>query len=386
MENNNGTIKFKKGSKVVELIQKMGSKNRQEANAALDIFAAFIGPVIQLVVEQAPVISNLYETEGFVEGTTPSLPLDVYYDVRGRDYIQVWSQALPGGLATNEIKGLSEMFVPTYELNSAVSFDKKYARESRLDVVAASMTRMAQEILVGQELISANVMLAGLAQSRYDSGSGNLDTIQITSSNSAGAFTLDDFNTILVLLSRIRPSTIFAGTPVNGNAVNVIVGSPEFCAFVRSIAYQPVNTRNGATVTQGASSLAAPESVREMVWSTAGIPSFFGVDIVQAYEFGVNKRYNTVFSKYMGSQTFPGYAGVGTQTFSPTTQQVVMFMNTVNAKALVRMVEEDSTSGGRVVTQPDDSFNFRSNKLGFYSNVKEGRVVLDGRYACGLVI
>ena len=376
---NYGKISIKPGSEAAKLITQLGSKNKLESIAAQEAFAAFIGPVIQMVVEQAPVISNLYSTETFLEGTAPSLPLDVYYDIKDRNFINVWTQSIAGGLATSEVKGLDEMYVNVYELDSAVSMPKKYAREARLNVVAATMARMAQEILIKQEINSASILLKASADARYDAtGNGLLDTPQVIRSQASNVFSLDEFNRLITLLARARPSWA-GGSPVDGNAVTHLVLSPEMVEQIRSIAYQPVNTRSGAVTTSGATSLAAPESIRADMWKTAGLPSFFGVELVQAWEYGVGRKYNTLFKKYAGATTYAGVA------FDPTTEEVITALALNNNMSLVKLVEQDA-GGGTVQVLPDDQWGMRADKVGFYSKVREGRVILDQRNIGSVIV
>jgi hypothetical protein len=381
-----GDIKIKRDSEVAKLITQLGSKNKTESLAAAEAFAAFIGPVIQTVLEQAPVIANLYETETFLEGTAPSLPLDVYFDVKDRNFINVWTQSIAGGLATSEVKGLSEMFVSTYNLDSAVSMPKKYAREARLNVVAATLTRMAQEILVKQEINSASILLKALADGRYDADSDGTDeAFQVIRSQTANQFSLDEFNRLITLLGRMKGSWWANGTPTGGaQGITHLVGSLEFLEQIRSIAYQPVNTRSGAVDTSGASSLAAPDNVRSMVWQTAGIPSFFGVEIVPSWELGVSRRYNTLFKKYAGASAYQGYGQSGTAVFDPATEELVMALNLNGGKSLVKLVEEGSGSS-TVKSGADDQWSIRSDKVGFFTETNEGRVCLDSRGIAGLL-
>ena len=157
-------ITLKRTPEQVELIQAMGSKNRDTAYEAQVALAEFIGPVINEVVNQAPTISNLFTPLQFNADDSPSIPLDVYYDVSDEDYINVYSTHAPGGLPTNQVTPThSEMKVATYKLDTAVSFDKKYASRSRLDVVSKTFTRAAQEIMLKQERTSANLLLGALA-------------------------------------------------------------------------------------------------------------------------------------------------------------------------------------------------------------------------------
>ena len=89
-------ITLKRTQEQIELIQAMGSKNRDTAYEAQVALAEFIGPVINEVVNNAPTLSNLFTPLNFNMDDNPSIPLDIYYDVSDEDYIKVWSQNAPG--------------------------------------------------------------------------------------------------------------------------------------------------------------------------------------------------------------------------------------------------------------------------------------------------
>lgn len=364
-------ISIAQDAEVSKMIKQLASRNRAEFDAAMEAVAAFIGDVILNVVDQAPVISNLFQTVTYNEGTAPSLPLDVYYDIRDRNYIQVWSQSAPGGLATNQVHGLNELMVSTYEVDSAVSMLKKYAKEGRLDVLAATIERMAGEFLVKQETDSANIISAALGQATYTPVGGGAAVPQGIRVGTANYFGLDDFNRMITLLQRIRPSWV-GGTPMGGNVVSHLVGSPEFHEQLRSIAYQPQNTRDGKLTTSGASSIAAPEAIRGQVFDAVGNPTFYGVELINAYEMGVGQPYNTLFANYIGSTQ------VGGSAFTNASDEVVWSLAlSQNRRALTRLVQ--TGEAGTLQVMPDDSFSMRSEKIGFYSKLTEGRVVLDSR-------
>lgn len=366
-------ISIKEDAELSVLLKSLASRNKAEFEQAMEAMAAFIGDVILAVVEQAPVVSNLFSTVTYNEGTSPTLPLDVYYDVRDRNYLQVWTQGMPGGLATNFVHGMNELPVSVYELDSALSMSKRYARDARLDVLAAAIERMAQEILVQQEKTSANVISAVLGQALYTPRGSTVQIPQGLRTATAGTFQLDDFNKIITLLQRIRPSWV-GGTPVGGNVISHLCGSPEFMEQIRSMAYQPQNTRNGATTSSGASSLAAPDSVRGQVFDAAGNPSFYGVELVNIYEMGQGQPYNSLFANYIGA------TNVGGSAFVPATQEVIWaFSLNSNKRAITRLVEKSPEGNGTVQTFVDDSFPARSEKIGWYTRLREGRVILDSR-------
>ena len=371
---NGYSINIKEDAELNKLIKGLASKNRAEFEAASEAVAAFIGETVLAVVEAAPVISNLFTTVTYNEGSAPSLPLDVYYDIRDKNYLQIWTQSMPGGLATNFLHGLNELMVSTYELDSGVSMLKKYARDARLDVLSATMERMAQEFLVKQETISAGVVSAVLGQATYTPVGGGAARLQGIRANTAGTFQLHDFNRLITLLQRIRPSWA-GGSATAGNIVSHLVASPEIHEDLRSIAYQPQNTRAGSLTTSGATSLAAPDSVREGIFNAAGNVSFFGVELLNVLDMGVGQAYNTLFANYAGSTAVDGGAA-----FNASSEEVLWCLSLrQNPRALTRLVERSADSNGTLVTQPDDSFPMRSEKVGFASKIREGRVILDSR-------
>ena len=229
-------ITLKRTPEQIELIQAMGSKNRDTAYEAQVALAEFIGPVINEVVNNAPTVSNLFTPLQFNADDNPSIPLDIYYDVSDEDYINVYSTNAPGGLPQNQVTPThSEMKVATYKLDTAVSFDKKYASRSRLDVVSKTFTRAAQEVLLKQERTSANLLLGALANAT--TSVNGTSTAHAFANAQTGRFLLDDLNSMLTRAKRIRPSWA-GGTPVGGNAgLTDILVSPEVVADLREMAY-----------------------------------------------------------------------------------------------------------------------------------------------------
>ena len=142
-------LKLKETPEQIELIKALGSKNASVSREAAEAFAAFLGPVIQEVIQTAGTANQIYSDAPFNEDDNPSYPLDLYYN-ENEGYITVWSQHLAGGLPTSQVEGVAEMKIATYRLDSAVSWLKRYARRSRLDIVSKAIERMATEVLIKQ--------------------------------------------------------------------------------------------------------------------------------------------------------------------------------------------------------------------------------------------
>ena len=219
-------ITLKRTEEQLELIKAMASKNRDVAYQAQVALAEFIGPVLAKVINQAPTLSNLFSNFQFNADESPSIPMDLYYDITDEDYATVWSQAVPGGLPTNTVTPIGgEMKFTTYRLDSAVDFDKRYAQRSRMDVVSKSFTRVAQEILLKQERNSAALIMGALA----DAKTGGKDHTIVANNVGTSRLILDDFNKLLTLGKRIN--TVWTGgTPeggIGGRGVTDLICSPE---------------------------------------------------------------------------------------------------------------------------------------------------------------
>jgi hypothetical protein len=157
--------------------------------------------------------------------------------------------------------------------------------------------------------------------------------------------------------------------------------SPEMMEQIRGFAFQPMNTRAGSLTTSGATSLALPDSIREEVFRNAGAAEIYGVTLHQMLEFGVSQPYNTLFANaIMGSILGPAGGG-----FATGTDEVAVAVD-LTREAVIRPVATNSETGGQVTVQVDDQFTKRSGKIGWFSKVEEGRVVLDSRVLTGIAV
>lgn len=382
-------VDLKRTDKQVALIKQLGSRNRTESLAAAEAIAQIVQEPLLQVIEQAPVISNLFEGITYARGTPPSLPLATFFDVRQRNYLQTWTQTQPGGNGSNFVQGASEIFAQVYDLWSAASLNKNYAEAANLRVVAATLERLAQEILIKRNNNAASILMNALATSVIDGNASNTNAgnYQVYRANTQGVFQLDDFNQIMTKYRRIVSSWV-GGTPVGIRAsISDLLGSPEWMAQIRSIAYQPQNTR-GVPDSAESTVLGAPDSVRESIFKAAGNPELFGITLQEYNEFGLYVAatnqgvYNQLFSTYAGSTAYAGYGGVGSAVFAPTTEQLVIGLNTAMFD-LVRLSETGES--GTYEVQADDSFTLRSGKVGWTSHIREGFLSVDNRAKLGWI-
>jgi len=370
-------ISLKRTPEQLELIKAMASKNRSVAYEAQVALAQFIGPVIAEVINNAPVLSNLFTSLQFNSEDNPSIPLDLYYDVTDEDYVQVYSNSVAGGLPQNQVvPTVSELKVATYSLDTAVSFDRRYAAKSRMDVVSKTFTRMAQEILLKQERTSANLIMGAVA------GASTNGKDHVFRATTDGSFLLDDFNNLITRAKRINTAWN-KGTPEGGRrGITDIMVSPEAVKSLREMSYNPVNTKTGPGA---GNDIAAPEGLRDSVYQAGGgLPDFYGISIMEVNELGVGQKFNTIFDTIAGSTSYADADGGNSAQFDGASDEILLGLDR-GRDALVKAIAVDEENGSEFNLTADDQYSIRQNKIGFFGGIEEGRMVLDNRALAGIV-
>lgn len=385
-------IVLKRTDEQVELVKALASRDRNVSYEAQVALAGFIGPLLAEVINNAPTLSNLFTPIQYNAQDNPSIPLDLYYDIFDEDYVKVWSQNVAGGLPQNVVQPLSsEMKFTTYKLDSAVAFDKKYAAKSRLDVVSKSFTRLAQEVLLKQERTSANLLLTALAQASTGNSATAANNYHVFRTAAANRFVLEDLNKLFTKIKRINSSFV-GGTPSGARrGLTDLIVSPEVTEEIRAMAYNPINTKAPVSPTPSTSYSAgnapvmATEALRNQVFSQAGLTEFLGVAIMEILEFGVGRRFNTIFGAVAGSTAYAGHGGSGTGAFDGTAEEVIVGLDR-SRDSLLRAIAVDSDTGSEFSLVADDQYTLRQGKIGYFGGLEEGRMVLDVRSLIGLIL
>ena len=384
-------ISLKNTPEQVELIKSMASRNKTVAYEAQTALAEFIGPVLAEVINNAPALSNLFTTLQYNADDNPSIPLDLYHDISDEDYVQVYSQSRAGGLPTSEVVPTSsELKIATYSLDSAVSFDRRYAAKSRMDVVAKSLTRVAQEILLKQNTISANVLMKALAEASTNSLS------HVFTSAAQDRFVLADLNAMLTRSKRIVTSFV-GGTPDarSGRGVTAIVCSPEIVEELRAIAYNPINTKgpaNGVSADTSNTATSGPvqthPDIAASAFSAAGAPEFYGINVIELNELGDGQSFNALFDANTTATFKDASGGTSTHdngTFETANDQIIVGIDRTR-ESLLRPVAVDEENGGEFNLTADDQYSIRQNKIGYFGSLEEGRIVVDDRALIGVIV
>lgn len=357
-------IKFKKNTEQVELVKAMGSKKRAESLEAMEIFAAEIGKVIGEVIDQADVTSMLYTTLELSDSDTPEIPVDPNNgDLAGE--MKIWQQNIAGGLGTNLIAGGETVPFTYYSLYSAISWLKRLLRAGRLDYVAKGINRLAQEILVQQNLNRIVPILASVATAT----SNNLS--HVITATTTNLFQLDDINNLIVRLKLLNAAWT-GGTGVNsaGNLSDLFI-SPGIMAQIRGFTYNPVNTR-GVPNSDESTALPMDDFSRAKLMNGGGLPVLFNATLHELNELGLGAAWNVLFdAQYSGS-------------FDPANDEVVLGFDMSQENYIRPVVTEEGS--GSVQTFADDQFVARQEKAGLYGHVQEGAVVTDARASVALIV
>ena len=377
-------ITIKRTEDQLALIRAMGSNNREEAYEAQAAVADLLGPIVSEVINNAPTVGNLYSTISYGEDDNPSLPLDLFHDITDENYIQVYSQQVAGGLPYSQVfPAHNELKFQTYSLDSALAFDRKYVRRARLDVVSKTFTRMAQEILLKQTKTAFNVLATALAKGK---GSNNTQGSQCISGTQSGRFILHDLNNLITASKRIN-SSWSGGTPIGGvkSGITDLLVSPEMVEDLRAMAYNPINTVDSdGTAAAGTDGQVAPDQLRQELYAGAGLPSFYGINIMEINQMGINQTFNKLFATVASTEgSITGGAGGG--SFTQTADLILIGVDR-SKDALIRptVIQEGTSDDLQVLV--DDQFSVRQNKIGYYGKVEEGRICIDDKALIGLVI
>ena len=381
-------ITIKRTEEQLALVKAMASNNREEAYEAQAAVATLIGPVLNQVINNAVSVGSLFQTFTYQHDDNPSLPLDLFHDITDEDYIQVYSQQVAGGLPYSQVfPAHNELKFSTYTLDTAYAFDRKYASKSRLDVVSKTFTRMAQEILLKQEKTAFNVIATALVNGSTKSSAGGTAAKgnHVIGSITESVLTLHDFNRLITLSKRINAS-FSGGTPVGGSKIGVtdLLVSPEMVQELRAMAYNPINSRAG--IGSNTTGIPATDALREQLYSAAGLPSFYGINIIEVLEMGVGQRFNKIFEAVRASAgvTLSGDA-FDHGNFTLADDEILIGVDR-SRDALIRPVLLDEGSTAELTVAVDDQFSMRQNKIGYYGRLEEGRVILDDRALVGLYV
>jgi len=200
---------------------------------------------------------------------------------------------------------------------------------------------------------------------------------------SAGNFQVEDINKAITLLKRLN-AAYNGSTPVGneGRGLTDLYVSPEIMEQIRGFAYNPVNSKQG--ITSNTTGIPLTDSVRERIFSAAGMSDIWGVTLHELLELGVGRKYNVLFDEIAGTNVYTKPDGSDSADFTGSEEILVGIDR--SRRAFIRTLAVNAETGGSFNLRPDDQFLARSGKVGFYGGLEEGRVALDARAVAGIIV
>jgi hypothetical protein len=376
-------IQFKETAEQAELIKKMASKNPSEARQAQEAFAAFMAIKLGQVLDQIDTTRLVYRDQTFnlAAGVPPTIPVDPFLGF-GEKELTVWSQSVAGGLATNHVyKEIEEILVQTYRLDSAISWSKQYAANVRMDLIAKYIAMLLQTILLKTNRQAWIPLLSALATAE------NKSLKNVVRAATAGVFHFGDLNAMRTRIRRMNASWANGTPTVDTGKLTDIVMSPEIKEQLRGMGYNPINTKgaNNVAGTQYSGVVTLPDEQRAALLAGGDVESFMGVNIIELNELGKSQRYNDLFDTVAGSTTFDKVAGSAAATFTSSTEELIIGLDLTKDFAF-RVIEQDPETKSTFTMVSDDQFLARSEKVGQYGYITEGRVIVNTYPMVGWIV
>lgn len=380
-------IKLREAPEHIELIKAMGSRDKDTSHEAMKVFAALVGPLAKKVIDETNVIDSFYETLVVSEYEQRTIPLDDFHNLDQPDHVRVSMSSRPGDLAYSQVTGADDIAFSTFFIGAAIAMYKRYLKAGRISHAENAIRKLINEVRFKMKRQGIQPILDGLANTTTN---GLRHVIRSNTANQVG---LDDFSRLQTMASRILTSGLGdtpAGMDNSTRIITSMVMSPEMVEEIRAMAYQPMNTR-GVPDTAESTALAAPEQLRNEIYASGGVPSIYGTEIIQLNEMGVGHDFNTIFDSLAGSVAFPNAgepAGSSSTTaFDGANEEFILGISRkIDVNGLLKVEIQDSETGSTFNTVPDDQFNQREQKVGFYGEAETSYLNVESRALYGLIV
>lgn len=366
------------------LLQAIGSHDFDESRDAMKIFAKLVGEVAQQVLPESNVIDSFYDQLELSEFDHKEIPLDMFHDVDSPDQVRVTYATKPGDLSTSLLTGSDSFPLQFFNVQGGISFFKKYLRAGQLNYAEKGLERLLAEVIYKMKIQGSQPILQSIAQAQTDS------KYHVIRSQTAGQLILKDFNRLKTLSSRINVSGL-GGTTTSPRGINTLVMSPEMVEEIRGMAYEPMNTR-GVPNSDESTAIAAPNSVREAVYNSAGNPSIYNTDIIEINELGVGYQFNTLFDAFAGSITYANNGeavdSASRSVFDGTAEELIigLALDGGTANGLIKAGIKDNQSSKVFNVRPDSQFMEREDKIGMYGTAELSYLSVEPRSLYGLIV
>lgn len=369
-------LELDKTPEQAQLIRDMGDDDLFVRVRARQAFAQALGPAVQTALDQTLTLSTWFRDKTFTRGERQTIKLSQYWDVNEDQYVSVWNFEVPNGLPTNHLHGVHELPFVTFPQGSAVEIDEQFIMDADTDAISNDINKMLQELLLTREFHASSILLRALAEA--ETTYGDKSYRHVIRTEEPGELKITDYNKLATRASRINASWV-GGTPAGtvSRGFSDLAMSPEMVGQLRNLAFNPLNNKGEDTPAGG------PESVRDEIYRASGAPNLYGVGVVQFNELGVGEKWNDLFGEFTGATEYDGAA------FDPDEEEVILAIDRRPRAApygILRMVEQNGHIPTSVTVRPDDQYFTRQKKVGFWTEERNGYIVVDPRPLTGMIV
>ena len=317
----------------IELIQRSGSVDKNEALAAQRELAVALETPLRKGVLVGDVLNGIFEKIQMAPGSAAEFPLDLLAPGTENQHV-AYTNPGHGRVPERAVEG-DYVMVPTYTVASSIDYLLRYAREARWDVVGRAM----------------QVLEAGFVKKMNDDGwhtllaAGVDRNVMVYDADAAvGQFTKRLISLMKTVMRRNAGGN--SGSLNRGKLTDIYL-SPEALEDIRNWGLDQVDEVTRREIYQAGDDGAA-------------ITRIFGVNLHDTDELGADQEYQNFYVNQLAG------------TFTGSDVELVVGLDQSSNDSFIMPVKQD------VQVFEDDAMH-RQQRAGFYGWAEIGFAVLDNR-------
>jgi hypothetical protein len=315
----------------VALLKRIGSPKREESVAAMENFAEAIILPLRQGIMAGDIVTDIFQRIDLQPGVNAEFPLDFLAPGTEKDYV---AYAIPSHGRTPEKKIEGDyVTIPTFDIGNTISWNLKYARDARWDLVSKALRTMRDGFVKKTNDDGWHVLLAAGV---------DRNILVFDADASAGQFTKRLISLMKVVMRRNGGGN---STSINRGKLTDLYLSPEALEDMRDWKIDQVDD-----ITR-----------REIYVADDGtINRVFSVNLHDIDELGEDQEYQSYFTNELGG------------TLASGDVELVVGLDLRSEDSFVMPIRAD------VEIYPDDQLH-RRRMAGYYGWKEHGFGVLDSR-------
>ncbi len=317
------------------------SADKTERENAQQAFAAELAIPIRKAVFDESTVDGIFERDVLAPGATPNYPLDFVKPGEEENFV-AFTLPKTGRIPDRHVEG-DELWVPTFRVANAISWDIRYMRQARFDVVARALeVYRAGYVRKNNSDAWRTVLAAANDRGMIVTASGAAPftgNVSMATPPTTGVFTKE-------LIARAQ-TAMTRGAGGNGNAGKLtdVYLSMEAMEDIRAWSATQVDDFTRREIIKA---------------SDQQLAAVYGVALHPMTEYGEGQEYQAYLTDTLGA-TLPTYTaefalGLDLSTMDAFVQPIVQELETY-----------------------EDPYLYREQRMGVFGHLEHGYAVLDSR-------